>query len=399
MKLKKIKSRCELLAPAGNFASLIAAVSAGADAVYFGLKEFNMRANAKNFSIADLKKIKKISENKNRNVKKYLTLNTIIYDEEVKKIDNILKKVKPYIDAVICWDFSVIELCKKNKIPFHISTQASVANKKSALFYKKLGAERVVLARELSLKQIKEISKVIDTEVFIHGAMCVSESGRCFTSQFLFNRSANRGDCLQPCRRSYTINDEEGNELVLENNTVMSAKDLCTLPFINKIKAAGVKAFKIEGRNREPEYVDTVVRVYRKAIDKKLNEKQIKEELKELNKVYNRGFSSGFYLGTPTNDDFARVEHSSSSQRKEFIGEVVHYFPKVSVAAIKINAGEIKIGDELLIMSEKTGLVRHKIDRIEINRNSVSTAVKGNEVGIKIFGVRKKDLVYKIVLK
>ncbi|MEI6243032.1 MAG: U32 family peptidase, partial [Chlamydiota bacterium] len=173
----------------------------------------------------------------------------------------------------ICWDLSVISLCKKHHIAFHISTQASIANKKAAEFYKKLGAERVVLARELNLSQIKEISKIIDTEVFIHGALCVSESGRCFTSQFLFKRSANRGDCLQPCRRAYQVKDEEGNQLKLVNNTVMSAKDLCTLPFIEELKKAGVTSFKIEGRNREPEYVDTVVRVYRKALDKKLNEK------------------------------------------------------------------------------------------------------------------------------
>lgn len=391
------KNKYELLAPAGSFASLIAAISAGADAIYFGLQDFNMRATAKNFKVSDLKKIKELcSKNK---VKKYLTLNTIIYDSEISKIEEVIKKAKPHIDAVICWDLSIISLCKKYKIPFHVSTQASIANKKSAEFYKKLGAERVVLARELNIKQIKEIAKVIDVEVFIHGAMCVSVSGRCFTSQFLFNRSANRGDCLQPCRRAYQVKDEEGNELKLVNNTVMSAKDLCTLPFIEQLKKAGVKSFKIEGRNREPEYVDTVVRVYRKALDKKLNEKEIKESIEELNKVYNRSFSSGFYLGSPTSDDFASVEHSSSSQRKEFIGEIAHYFTEKNVAAIKIFGGKIKVGDELLILSDKTGVVRHKIQRIENNRKEVNEAVKGQEVGIQIPGVRKKDKVYLIVKK
>jgi putative protease len=393
----KTKNKQELLAPAGDFASLIAAVSAGADAVYFGLQDFNMRANAKNFSLADLKKIKDICAS--RKVKKYLTLNTIIYDGEIKKMENLLKKAKKYIDAVICWDLSVITLCKKYKIPFHISTQASISNKKAAEFYKKLGAERVVLARELNIKQIKEISKIIDVEIFIHGAMCVSISGRCFTSQFLFNRSANRGDCLQPCRRAYEIKDEEGNQLSIENNKVMSAKDLCTLPFLEKLKSSGAVAFKIEGRNREPEYIDTVVRIYRKALDKKLSPQQIKDSLEELNKVYNRGFSSGFYLGTPTSDDFAKVEHSSSTQRKEFIGEIVHYFPKVSVAAVRIQSGKINLGDNLIILGNKTGVVRYKIERMEVHNKPVESAVKGQEVGIKIPSVREGDKVYLLVRK
>jgi len=394
---KKSKNKFELLSPAGSFASLIAAIGAGADSVYFGIEDFNMRATARNFSLKDLKKIAEIC--KERKVRKYLTLNTIVYENELGKVEKIIKEAKKYVDAIICWDPAVIGLCKKHKLGFHISTQASIANKKSAEFYKKLGAERVVLARELSLEQIKEISKIIEVEVFAHGALCVSESGRCFTSQFLFKRSANRGDCLQPCRRAYTIKDEEGNELKLENNTVMSAKDLCTLPFIEKLKLAGVKAFKIEGRNREPEYVDTVTRVYRKALDKKLSEKEVKESLEEVNKVYNRGFSSGFFLGTPTNDDFSSVEHSSSSQRKEFIGNIYHYFDQVQVAAIKMASGRIRIGDELLILGDKTGVVRHRIEKMEIEKRVVSEAVKGQEVGIKIADVRKGDKVYLIVKK
>ena len=390
------KSKYELLAPAGSFPSLIAAVNAKADSVYFGLKDFNMRATAANFSINDLPKIKEICKNK---VKKYLTLNTIIYGDELIKIEEIIKKAKPFIDAVICWDPAIIQLCKKHKVEFHISTQASIANPDSARFYKKLGAKRVVLARELNLKQIKEISKIIDVEVFIHGAMCVSKSGRCFTSQFLFKKSANRGDCLQPCRRAYRIIDEDGNELKLDRNTVMSAKDLCTLPFIEKLKDSGVKAFKIEGRNREPEYVDRVVRTYRKALDKKLTDSEIKQSLEELKKVYNRGFSSGFFLGVPTSDDFTKEQHSSATQKKEYVGSVYHYFDKVNVAAIKMASGVIKLGDELLILGDKTGIVRHKIERLEVNNHPFGWADKGQEVGIKIPGVRKGDKVYKVVIK
>lgn len=391
------KSSYELLAPAGSFPSLIAAVTAGADAVYFGLDTpgMNMRASAKNFSISDLPKIAAIC--KTRKVKKYLTLNTIIYNKEIPKVEKIIKESKKYIDAVICWDLAVINLCKKHKVPFHISTQASISNIESAKFYKKLGAERIVLARELNLEQIKEISKIIDVECFCHGAMCVSVSGRCFTSQFLFNKSANRGECLQPCRRAYLVKDDTGNELKLDCNTVMSAKDLCTLPFIEKMKKAGIRAFKIEGRNREPEYVDTCVRVYRKALDKNLNENEIKQGLNELGKVYTKGFSSGFYLGLPTSDDFSKEEHSISSQKKDFVGSIFHYFDKIKVANIKLVYGKIKIGDELLIIGDKTGLVRHKIERIEIEHKAVDSAIKGQEVGIKIADVRKGDKVYLIV--
>lgn len=395
MKTTKNSSKFELLAPAGSFPSLNAAVNAGADAIYFGLNEFSMRANAKNFSISDLPEMRKISGK----VKMYLTLNTIIYDNELSKIESIIKEAKKYVDAIICWDLGVIELCKKHHVAFHVSTQASVANKESARFYKKLGAERIVLARELNLAQIKEIAKIIDVECFVHGAMCVSVSGRCFTSQFLFNKSANRGECLQPCRRTYIIKDEDGNELKLDNNTVMSAKDLCTLPFIEKLKEAGVKAFKIEGRNREPEYVDTTVRVYKKALTKKLSEKEIQESLKELAKVYNKSFSSGFYLHSPTNDDFSNVENSSATQKKEFIGNVYHYFPKVNVAAIKIASGKLSVGDEILVLGDQTGIVRQKIERIEVNNKPIKESSKGMEVGIKIQGIRKGDKVYKIVQK
>jgi len=395
---KSPQKHLELLAPAGSFPSLIAAVNAGADAVYFGLQEgMNMRANAKNFSIKDLKEVKKICDAKK--VKRYLTLNTIVYDNELAKIEKLIKLAKPFIDAIICWDLSVIQLCKKHKIPFHISTQASIANAEAARFYKKLGAERIILARELNIKQIKEIAKIMPVEVFVHGAMCVSVSGRCFTSQFLFGKSANRGECLQPCRRAYNVADEDGNELKLENNTVMSAKDLCSLKFIEELKKAGVVAFKIEGRNREPEYVSTVTHVYRKALDKKLTEAEIKESMKELNSAYNKGFSSGFYLGVPTSKDFSNAEHSSATQKKEFIGTIYHYYAKVRVAAIKISSGVIRVGDELIVIGDKTGMLKHKIERIEINHQPYGWADKGQEVGIKIIGVHKGDKVYLVVKK
>jgi len=390
-----MKQKYELLAPVGDFPMLITAIKAGADAVYFGLKEFSMRQSAKNFTIKDLDKIERIC--KPKNIKRYLTLNVIIYDSEIKKINKILKRIKNKVDAIICWDLSVIQLCKKHKIPFHISTQASISNIESAKFYKNLGAERIVLARELNLKQIKKISKKINIETFIHGAMCVSISGRCFMSQFLFNRSANRGECIHPCRRSYIIKDkQEGYELEVQNNKVLSAKDLCALPFIEKLKKAGIKTFKIEGRSRDPRYVDTVVRVYRKALDKRLTNTEIKESIDELKKVYNRGFSSGFYLGVPTSDDFAKVEHSAATEKKHFVGKINHYFPKIQVATIKL-VSELKVGDEIVVIGKTTGLEKAKVERLEIKNKPIKKAIKGQEVGLKLPKVRKQDQVYKII--
>lgn len=392
------RNRSELLAPAGSFPNLVAAVNAGADAVYFGLKEFSMRANAKNFTIKDLDKINQIC--KPKKVKKYLTLNTIIYNQELKKLESIIKILskKKIIDAIICWDLSVIQLCKKYKIPFHISTQASVSNIESAKFYKKLGAKRIVLARELNLKQIKEISKIIPVETFAHGAMCVAVSGRCLTSQFLFNRSANRGECIHPCRRTYEITDtQEGYKLKLQNNKVLSAKDLCTLPFIEKLKSAGITAFKIEGRNRDPRYVDKVVRIYRKALDKKLTQKEIKESLEELNSVYNKGFSSGFYLGLPTADDFSKIEHSQATEKKHFVGKIIKYFPKIKVATIKL-VSKLKIGDKICIIGKTTGIKYSQIKSMEIKNKKINSGKKGDEIGINMpEKIRNNDEVYVIL--
>lgn len=384
----------ELLAPVGNFAMLHSAVAAGADAIYFGLQEFNMRDSAKNFKIRDLPKIRKICNSSSRKPKMYLTLNTIIYDEELKKIKKIISKLKNKVDGVICWDMSVVSLCKKFGIPLHISTQASVANVESAKYYKKLGAKRIVLARELNLKQIKKISKEVDVECFIHGAMCVSISGRCFTSQFVHGLSANRGQCAHPCRREWKITDDVNNELKLSNNRVMSAKDLCTLPFIDKLKRAGIKSFKIEGRNRSPEYVYAVVSVYRRALDKKLNDLEIEKGLKELNNVYNRGFSDGFYIKSPTADDFSYSENGEQKESKMFIGTVEKYWPRAEAASIKMCAGKLKVGDEVYIISEMASIQRVKITSLEIAGKKTSEIKKGEEAGIKLPKCFKGDEIY-----
>ena len=393
------KSEFELMAPVGSFASLVAVCKAGADAVYFGVEDFTMRSGKRNFSVSDIRRIRKICDSYPQKPKIYLVLNTIVYDRELKKLESIVKKVAGKVDAVICWDIAVINLCKKYKVPFFVSTQASVSNKESALFYKKLGAKRIVLARELDIKQIKEISKIkgLEIEVFVHGAMCVSVSGRCFTSQFLFNKSANRGECFHPCRRAYTVKEERyGHELKLENNKVMSAKDLCALPFIEELKKAGVKAFKIEGRNRDPLYVDTVVRVYREALDNKLSKDRVVELMKELQAVYNKGFSTGFYLGRPTPSDFSEVENSMSEYYRSFLGKIVHVYPKAGTASIRLSDG-LKSGDEIVVIDDKVGVERIKVSRMETKNKEVKRAEKGDEVAIKFhFEVFKNAEVYKI---
>jgi len=387
-----MKNKIELLAPAGDFPSLLAGIKAGCDAIYLGLKEFNMRDSAKNFSLKDLTRVSKIcKENK---VKLYLTLNVIIYNSELSKVEKIIKKVKNLVDAIICWDLSVINLCKKYKVPFHISTQASVSNTEATKFYKKLGAKRINLARELNLKQIRQISRILPVEIFGHGALCVSISGRCFTSQFLQGRSANRGQCTHPCRRSYKIEDPDGFKLKLKNKRVMSAKDLCTLPFLEKVKKSGISALKIEGRNRNPEYVSVVVSEYRKALDKKLSSKEIKQSINNLKKVYNRGVSSGFYLALPTSDDFSLSENGEAKEKKLFVGKIEHYWNKIKVGHVKILSGKLKLGDEIYIIGNTTGLVRIKVDSMEIKNKPVKEVKKGQDVGIKLPLCRKGDEIY-----
>ncbi len=391
--------KIELMAPAGDFSTLLAACNAGADAVYFGIQNFSMRSGKKNFKISDLKKIREVCDSYPRKPKMYLTLNTIIYDKELKTAERIIRSVSKKVDAVIVSDFAIINLCKKYKVPFFISTQMSVANSEAALFFKRLGAKRIVLARELSIKQTKEIGKIrgLEIEVFVHGAMCVSVSGRCFTSQFLFDKSANRGECLHPCRRSYLIKDKDiGYELELESNTVMSAKDVCTLPFIEELKKANVSSFKIEGRNRDARYVSTVVSAYREAIDCKLTEERIVSLMKELETVFHRGFSSGFYLGKPLFTDFSSVEGSAAKVYKEYVGKVTHYYPKIGVALINL-VKDLKVNDEIVFIKDNLGVEQLKIKELEKSKKKILKAKKGDEVGIKIsLKVSKNTEVYKL---
>ena len=401
----------ELLAPVQDYTSLMAAIDNGADAVFFGIKGFNMRAGAKNFELKDLSKIAKIAHRSN--VKTYLAINIIIYEEEIQRVTEILKKVKKAgIDAIICWDFAIIQIAKKLGIEIHISTQASIANSQTAEFYRKLGATRIVLARECSLDQIKKIKKhtKVEIEIFIHGAMCVSMSGRCFMSQFLYGKSANRGECMQPCRRKYLIKQIDGDrELELGENYVMSPKDMCTIDFIEKILDTGVDCLKIEGRNRSPEYVATVTGVYRKVIDfyysiKKHDKKfceeftKLKSALAEkLDTVYHRGHSSGFFLGKPINE-WTKTPGSQATQTKIYIGKVSNYYKNIGAAEITIKPNiKIKIGETILFQGPTTGSVEKKIMSIEKNHQLVKLAKKGEKVALKIGSlVREHDQVYLI---
>jgi putative protease len=395
------QSKPELMAPAGDWTMLRAAVGAGADAVYFGVDKLNMRAKAKNFKIEELPEISKFCRSKK--VKTYLTLNTIVFEDEIDEANKIIAAAKrARIDRIICWDLSVAELCRKHKFPFCISTQGSVSNSLAASVYKKLGAVRIVLARECSLEEIKKIRANTDFEIeaFIHGAMCIAVSGRCFMSHHLFDKSANRGDCLQPCRRGYQVFDTATDKsLLIGEDYVLSPKDLCTIEFIDQLIEAGIDSFKIEGRKRSPEYVAKTVSVYRKAIDlyfkKNLTKEKKKEFLKELGTVYNRGFSTGFYFGKPSSNDYAGVEGSKATTRKVYIGKVLNYYKKPKAAHVLIETGKIKLNDQLLITGETTGLVEMTIDEMFVNEKSSKAAKKGEEVTfVTPLLVRRNDKVY-----
>ncbi|MEI6125898.1 MAG: U32 family peptidase [Pseudomonadota bacterium] len=413
MKIKKP----ELMSPAGDRVSLRAALDAGCDAVYFGIQGLNMRAGAENFSPADLKKIVRLCHA--AGARAYLTLNSIIYENEISQVQKIISKAKQAeVDAVLCWDFAVIQEAQQQGVPVYISTQMSVANAESLLFfYRNFGIRRFVLARECSIEAIKKIrqklgkslggkAKEIELEVFAHGALCVSVSGRCFLSQFLYNKSANRGECLQPCRRQYLVTDPvHGDSLAVGNNYILSPRDLCTLPFIENLIDAGITSFKIEGRNRSPEYVRTVTRAYRRAIDFYCDNRgkagckagltALKEELMaSLARVYNRGFSSGFYLGRPLNDWHDR-EGSNATVRKEYAGVVTNFFKKPGVTEIRVESNEFSVGDEIMFQGPTTGVFSQIAASIEVEHRKVERAEKGLVVAVKTDRLtRQNDKVY-----
>jgi U32 family peptidase len=371
----------ELLAPAGEFAALQAAIQSGCDAAYFGVGELNMRQVANSFHLTDITEIHRRCED--AGIRAYLTLNTIIFPGELHTVQRILDAAHGKVDAVICHDWSVIDECGHRGIPVHISTQASVSNPAAAKRYAGLGAVRVVPARECSLEELRLIREGcgIELEVFVHGAMCVSVSGRCFISDLVCGKSGNRGECTQNCRREYQIRDvEDGHEFVLGNRYVMSARDLCTLPFIERLCDTGIDAFKIEGRGRNPEYVRTVVAAYRSAIDA-WSEGNLDDALKhrlieDVRKVYNRSFSEGFYWGRPVGD-FTDANGSCATHRKEFVGRVVNYYRQIGVVEVEVLDHPFNTGTPLLIIGETTGVVMVSPTGIRQENNNVKAVTRG----------------------
>lgn len=395
---------CELLAPVRDITSFTAAVQAGADAVYFGIGSLNMRANSKGIDPENLAEI--VSTAHKSNIKVFVTLNTIIYDQDMTELEEILDIIKAAnADAVICSDIATIQMAREKAIPIHISTQANISNIQAAKFYADLGAERIVLARELNLKQIKHIKDnvPIEIETFVHGAMCISVSGRCYMSQHLFGASANRGQCYQPCRREYTIIDnDEGKEMKIGCGYVLSPKDLCALPILDKLIEAGIDCFKIEGRSRSPEYIKTVTRAYRTAIDAiKAGDytKELRNSLmNDVRKVYNRGFSTGFYLGKPAGKDYAKTEGSVATQRKIAIGKILNYYPNISVAYAAIQSSPISVGDIVQIQGPTTGVLEFQIDQLrDTQQIEHKTINKGRITFPCPKKVRPNDKLFKIV--
>jgi putative protease len=404
----------ELLAPAGSYESLHAAIASGCDAIYFGVSGFNMRANtAADFTAEDIKEIAKICHE--NNVTCYLALNTLVYDDGIEDMKKMIDAVKEAgVDAIISFDMTAIAYARSIGVEVHISTQHSISNIEAVKFFSQW-ADRVVLARELTLEQIKDITdqikaqdirgpkgELVEVEVFIHGAMCVSVSGRCGMSLYMYGTSANCGKCSQPCRRKYKVTDEAtGKALVVDNNYVMSPEDLCTIGMIKEIMDSGVVSLKIEGRGRKPEYVDEVVRCYREAIeavkDGSFDKEKVEDWNKRLGTVYNRGMSDGFYRGKAF-EYWSKGPNSKATQRREFVGRVEKYYPKIGVAEVAIQAAELEAGTPCIITGQKTGVLRVSPEGILLDEKEVDMVKQGDLITFKVPSpVHRGDQLYKLV--
>jgi len=406
--------KIELMAPAGNFESMQAALDNGADSIYFGVEQLNMRARASiNFTLDDLPEISERC--KAKNARTYLTLNTIIYDHDLSLVKTLINKAKEAgITAVIAMDQAVIMTAREVGMEVHISTQINITNIETVKFYA-LFADTMVLSRELSLRQVKKIteqiekeqikgpsSKLIEIEIFGHGALCMAVSGKCYMSLHAYNSSANRGACKQNCRKKYTVIEQEtGFEMEIDNEYIMSPKDLCTIDILDQVADAGIKVLKIEGRGRAPEYVAKVIKCYREAIDSLHNETYQKGQvitwMQELEKVYNRGFWNGYYLGQKLGE-WSNGSGSHATQKKVYIGRGTHFFPKPQIGEFKIEAFDIAIGDTILITGPTTGANEIEVNDMMVNDQKLSKGTKGDLVTIPLgFRIRPSDKLYKIV--
>jgi len=409
-----IKRKVELLAPAGNFESMMAAIQGGADAVYFGIEQLNMRARATmNFTLENLGEV--AQRCRKHNVKSYLTLNTILYNHDLSLMKRIVNEaVKHQISAVIVSDQAAIGYAASKGLPVHISTQISISNIETVKFYAHF-ADVMVLARELSMVQMKEITQAIQQEqikgpsgelvkieVFAHGALCMAISGKCYLSLHTHNSSANRGVCIQNCRRTYEVKDrDEGHEFHIENEYIMSPKDLNTLPFLDQLLDTGVDVLKIEGRARAPEYVKAVTSAYKAAIlavqDGSFTQEKVDGWMQELEKVYNRGFWGGYYLGKQLGE-WSDTYGSKATTKKIYLGKGVRFFPKLNVGEFKIEGHQFSKGDSLLVTGPTTGVLEFVAEEIRVADQAVETVATGVACSIKVpEKIRASDKLYKIV--
>ena len=403
----------EIMAPVGSRESLAAAIQAGADSIYFGIEKLNMRAHsASTFSIDDLRDIAATCNE--HGIKTYLTVNTIIYNEDIALMHEIVDAAKEAgISAVIASDVAVMTYCNKIGQEVHLSTQLNISNVEALKFYAQF-ADVVVLARELNMDQVAEVHRLaeeqnicgpsgepIRIEMFCHGALCMAISGKCYLSLDNANRSANRGECIQLCRRSYTVTDNEtGTQLEIDNKYVMSPKDLKTVRFIDKMMKSGVRVFKIEGRARGPEYVYTVVKCYKEAIqsviDGTFTEEKKDEWDERLATVFNRGFWDGYYLGQKLGE-WNKNYGSCATEKKVYVGKGIKYFSKLGVAEFAIEAADFKKGDKLLITGPTTGVIYMTADEIRYDLNPVDEALKGQRVSMPVPAkVRPSDKLFKL---
>lgn len=408
------KSIFEVMAPAGSKEAMAAAIKAGANSVYFGIEQLNMRARqTNNFLIEDLPAIAMLCND--HHVKSYITLNTIIYDHDISLVRRIVDKAKEAgISAVIAADLAVMNYCRKIGMEVHISTQANITNIETVEFYSAY-ADVMVLARELTLKQVADIvqaikkneirgpqGKLVKIEIFAHGALCMAVSGKCYLSLHSHNASANRGACIQNCRHQYTVTDEEGIELKIDNEYIMSAKDLCTIDFLDKILDAGVRVLKIEGRGRAADYVYTTTKCYREAVDSfsegTYTPQKIDNWKKMLNKVYNRGFWDGYYLGRKMGE-WSTVHGSVASTRKIYLGKGIKYFDKAAVGEFLMESQNLQHGDNIIITGPTTGLIESQVNEIRLDSGEIVDKVgKGQIISLKINEkIRPSDKLYKIV--
>lgn len=406
----------EIMAPAGSYESLMAAINAGANSVYFGIGGLNMRTgSAANFGKDDLFKITAICQS--HGVKSYLTLNTILYQSDLNRMREVVDDAKKAgVSAIIASDVAAMHYCSLKGVEVHLSTQLNITNVESLAFYARF-ADVVVLARELNLDQVHEIyqaihqrpilgpkGKPVEIEMFAHGALCMAVSGKCYLSLHELGRSANRGACGQVCRRPYIVHDKTSDiELEVQNENIMSPKDLMTIHFINKLMDAGVRVFKIEGRARGPEYVDTVVRCYKEAVSAvcagSYTQERIASWQKRLETVFNRGFWDGYYLGQRLGE-WTSEYGSLATKQKVYKGKVTNYFSRLAVAEITLEAGSIALGEELLIAGPTTGIVRIVPKEIRLEDKPVQEASKGSVVSIACpERVRVNDRVYLFALR